>query len=53
MISLNVEFKKQNKEKKEVYIERQTKKQTLNYREQTDGYQKRGGWAMGKVGDGD
>ena len=28
--------------------ERQTKKQTLNYREQTDGYQKGGGRGMGK-----
>ena len=24
--------------------ERQTKKQTLNYREQSDGYQRRSGW---------
>ena len=34
-----VEFKKQTKKKK-----RETKKQTLNYREQTDGYQRGGGW---------
>ena len=31
-----------NKEKK-----RQTRKQTLNNREQTDGYQKGGGWGAG------
>ena len=28
--------------------ERQTKKQTLNWREQTDGYQNGGGWGVGK-----
>ena len=27
--------------------DRQTKKQILNYREQTDGYQKGGGWGNG------
>ena len=32
--------------------ERQAKKQTLNYREQTDSYQRRGG-GMGGTGDGD
>ena len=35
---LNVELKKQNKWGKK----RETNKQTLNYREQTDGYQKGG-----------
>ena len=29
------------------------KKQTLNYREHTDGYQRGGGWGMGEIGDGD
>ena len=33
--------------------ERQTKKQTLNYREQTDGYQRGDSRGMGKIGDGD
>ena len=32
---------------------RQTKKMTLNYKEQTDGYQRGGGWGMGEIGDGD
>ena len=32
--------------------ERQTKKQTLNYREEIDGDQKGGGWEMGETGDG-
>ena len=41
-----MELKKQNKEKK-----RQTKNQTLKYREQTDVYQRGGGWGMGKIGD--
>ena len=27
--------------------ERQAKKQTVNYREQTDGYQRGGGWGNG------
>ena len=39
------ETKQMNKGKKrERDRERQTKNQTLNYREQTDGYQKGGGW---------
>ena len=40
--------------------ERQPRKQTLNYREQTDGYQRGNGWrgwgrggGMGEIGDGD
>ena len=34
--------------------ERQTKKQTFNRREKTDGYQRGGGWGeMGWIGDGD
>ena len=33
--------------------ERQTKKQTLKHREQTEGYQRGGGWRMGEIGDGD
>ena len=37
----------------EVRKERKTKKQTLNYRKQTDGYQRGGGRGMGKIGDGD
>ena len=33
--------------------ERQTKKQTLSYREQTDGYQRGSGWgAGGEIGEG-
>ena len=31
--------------------ERETEKQTLNYREQTDDYER--GWGMGEMGDGD
>ena len=44
-----MEFKKQNKQAtgKKRERERQTKKQTLNYREQTDGYQKGDGWEDG------
>ena len=41
-----MEFKKQRKN-------RQTKKQTLNNREQTGGYERGGGWRMGEIGDGD
>ena len=41
-----------NKGKKKE-VERQTKKQTLNYRGQTDGYQRGGGWGTGEIGDGD
>ena len=41
-----------NKEKKRER-ERQTKKQTLNYREQTYGYQRGGGRSLGETGDGD
>ena len=34
--------------------EREVKKQTLNYREQTDSYQRGGGWRVGgKIGDRD
>ena len=33
--------------------ERQTKNQTLHYREQTDGYQRGGGREMGEIEDGD
>ena len=44
----DVKFKKENKQAKEKRKrERQTKKQTLNYREQTDGYQRGGGWGDG------
>ena len=32
--------------------ERQIKKQTLNYREPTDGYQRGGGWGLDEIGDG-
>ena len=39
-----MEFKKQIKEKRK---KRQTKKQTLKYGEQTDGYQRGGGWGYG------
>jgi len=39
--------------KREKERERQIKKQRLNYREQTDGYQRGGGWGMGETGDGD
>ena len=30
---------------------RKTKKQTLNYREQIDGYQMGGGWGMDEIGE--
>jgi len=33
--------------------ERQTEKQTLNYRGQTDGHQRGGEWGMGEIGDAD
>ena len=33
--------------------ERETKKEILNYREQTAGYQRGGGWQMGEIGGGD
>ena len=44
-----MEFKKEKKwaEGKKGEREKQTKKQTLSYREQTDGYQKGGGWGDG------
>lgn len=42
------ETKQRNREKK-----RQNKKQTLNCKEQTDGYRREGGWGRGKIGDGD
>ena len=42
-----MEFMKQNKGKKS---ERQIKKQTLNYREQTDDYQRGDGWGNGLNG---
>ena len=32
---------------------RQMEKQTLNYRGQTDGYLRGGGWGMEEIGDGD
>ena len=54
MISLTSGFKKQNKTKKQTNKKRikgkkrQTKEQTLNYGEQTDGYQRGGGWAWEK-----
>ena len=42
-----MEFKKQNKRTNEKKRERQAMKQTLNYREQTGGYQRGGGWGDG------
>ena len=33
--------------------EKQTKKETLTYGEQTDGYQRGDGWEMGKISKGD
>ena len=30
-----------------------TKKQILNYRKQMGGYQRGGGWCIGKIGEGD
>ena len=44
-----MEFKKQNKISKgeKRARRRQTRKQILKYREQTDGYQRGGGWGMG------
>ena len=44
MLLLICGIKKQNQWKK-----RQTKKQTLNYREQTYGYQRGGEWGMGEI----
>ena len=43
-----MEFKKENKQRRKKR-ETQTKKQTLNYRQQTDVYQRRG--RMGEIGD--
>ena len=42
-----------NKTSKQRGRKRQIKKQTLNYGEQTDGYQRGGRWGMGEIGDGD
>ena len=42
-----------NKTSKEKEIELQGKKQTLNYRKQTDGYQRGSGWGDGETGGGD
>lgn len=47
----HMEFKKQNKSAKE--NKRQTRKQTLNYSEHTDGQQRRGRQGVGKIGDRD
>ena len=38
--------------KKERKRERQAKKQIHNYREQTDGHQRGGGWELDEIGDG-
>ena len=35
---------------KKIKRERETKKQTLNYGEQTDGHQRGGRWGMGEIG---
>ena len=43
----------QRDKKRERERERQTKKKTLKYRQQTDGYQKKSGWGMGHIGNGD
>ena len=53
-----MEFRNQNKKTKGKKTkrekERETKKQTLNYREKTDGYQRGSrGPGMGYIGDGD
>ena len=48
-----MEFKKQTNKHREKKRERQIKKQILNYRKQTDGYQRGGGWGTGEIGDGD
>ena len=47
MQNLKIQTNEQRGKKRE----RQTKKQTLNYREQTDGYQMRGGWVGGVTGE--
>jgi len=52
MISLIVEVKKQMSKGEKRERERQTKQQTLNYREQTDGYRRGGGRGDGETGDG-
>ena len=48
--NLRNKTKEQRKEKKKIERERKTKKQTLNYKEQTDGYQRGGGGGMCKIG---
>ena len=49
-----VEFKNQNKQNGKNETEKQTKKQTLNYREQIEGYQRGATLSgMGLIGDGD
>ena len=45
-----VEFKKQNKQRGKK-TGREIKEQAPNYREQTDGYQRGGGWESGRVGE--
>ena len=46
-------LRKKTNEQRKKERERQTKKHTLNYSQQTDGYQNGSGWGMGKIGDGD
>ena len=43
------ETKQMNKQRRKAIL----KNQTLNYREQTDVPQKRGGWRMSDIGEGD
>ena len=45
--NMDLIFRKSCLGKKKREGQRQTKKETLNYREQTDGYQRRAGWRDG------
>ena len=46
-------FTKRKKRERQKERETETKKQILDYREQSDGYQREGGWGVGEIGDGD
>ena len=50
----NLRNKTNKQREKNIHIQRETsKKQTLNYKEQTCGYQRGGGGGTGGIGDGD
>ena len=44
-----MELTKQNKQARGKIREGELKKETFHHREQTDGYQREGGWGDGKV----